>query len=130
MPKRILATVPACEDSGMPTATGNVVPFRRFKADGVRRDQRALLDAVYAAGSLPIAASDRETKLIASRLQVFGFVAIDEVGGDGALRRLRASESMRAAGDRPWRVAKPSFGSLAALIPDADRFLFDPSPAA
>ena len=44
-----------------------------------RRDQRSLMDAVYAAGSLPIAAHDRATKAMATRLTIFGFVVIDEM---------------------------------------------------
>ena len=109
--------------------SGNVVPFRRQVGFARRpRDQKGLLEAVYAAASLPVAASDCETKLTASRLQVFGFVVIDEVTSEGDLRRLRPSESMRAATERPWRVSKPSAGRpLAVSIPASDAFLFEPA---
>lgn len=119
----------------------NVVPFRRSVPGGVqsrdqradqRRDQRRLMDAIYSAASLPVAAGDRETKLMASRLQVFGFIVIDEITANGDLRRLRPSESMRASAARPWRVSKPSFERpFAVPIPETDAFLFEaPRPIA
>ncbi len=86
----------------------NIVRFRNPRAPSARpADQHHFLDAVYAAGSLPVAADDRSTKVIATRLTIFGFVTIDEVQGDGTVRRLRPSEAVRAAA-RPWRVSKPS----------------------
>jgi hypothetical protein len=126
--------------SGFPASMDNVVPFRRagrvpgppqvlrdYGAAAARRsDQRALMDAVYATGTLAVAAGDRETKLIASRLQVYGFLSIDEVDEDGGHRRLRPSEAIRARGDRPWRLSKASYGaSLTVTIPAVDDFLFD-----
>ncbi|MFE1602012.1 hypothetical protein [Methylobacterium sp. ID0610] len=123
---------------------GNVVPFRRSKlqAGGYhpedlaapspalarsRRDQRSLMDTVYEAGHLPVAAGDRDTKLVAARLQVYGFLVIEEVEEDGRLRRLRPSEAVRAEGDRPWRLSRSSYGvSLAVSIPRVDDFLFEP----
>ena len=125
-------------------ASDNVIPFRRpagFRSQGGtgrimsargsdRADQRSLMDAVYATGALVVAAGDRETKLVASRLQVYGFLAIEEVGEDGSLRRLRPSEAIRARPERPWRLAKASYGaSLAVTIPTIDDFLFEPVPA-
>ncbi len=122
------------------TATDNVVPFRRpgrgqaqpqppavSPSLAARRvDQRALMDAVYASGTLAVAAGDRETKLIAARLQVYGFLSIEELAGDGDLRRLRPSEAIRARVDRPWRLSKSAYGSgLPVTIPAADDFLFD-----
>lgn len=119
----------------------NVVPFRRIAAEGPsasglqtghgggsrrRSDQRALMDTVYASGALCVAAGDRETKLTASRLLVYGFLAIDEVSADGALRRLRSSEAIRAAGERPWRLSRPAYAAgLAVTIPASDGFLFE-----
>ncbi|MGU3539170.1 hypothetical protein [Methylobacterium sp. A54F] len=125
----------------------NVVPFRRIAAQGSaskgsargaapgspeglvqrRSEQRALMDAVYATGTLAVAAGDRETKLTASRLQVYGFLSIEEVGEDGAGRRLRPSEAIRARTDRPWRLARASYGGFAVSIPAADGFLFEAS---
>jgi hypothetical protein len=119
---------------------GKVVAFRRRERPGpiehelapsprvaaARRDQRSLMDTVYEAGSLPVAAGDRETKLLASRLLVYGFLTIDEVGEDGATRRLRPSEAVRAGRERPWRLSRASRGvSLSVAIPAVDGFLFE-----
>lgn len=125
----------------VPAAMDNVVPFRRSarpqpaplnpaapraSVAARRSEQRALMDAVYATGSLAVAAGDRETKLIAARLQVYGFLLVEEVEADGAARRLRPSESIRARTDRPWRLSKASYGAgLAVTIPAVDGFLFD-----
>jgi hypothetical protein len=87
----------------------NVLRFRAARSPAAfSLDQRGFMDAVYAAGSLPVAADDRSTKVMATRLTVFGFVVIDEVQADGSARRLRASEAFEATGTRPWRVSKPS----------------------
>ncbi len=72
------------------------------------RDQNSLMEAVYAAGSLPIAAGDRATKVAATRLTIIGFVVIDEVQADGTARRLRPSEAFRMSMSHPWRVSRPS----------------------
>ncbi len=99
----------------------NVVRFRKPYAACARpADHHRFLDAVYAAGSLPVAADDRSTKVIATRLTIFGFVMIDEVLGDGTVRRLRPSEAVRASEGRPWQVSKPShraLGRLQAAVP-------------
>ncbi len=92
-------------------------------------DQRSLMDAVYAAGSLAVAAGDRATKVAATRLTIFGFVVIDEIQPDGTLRRLRPSETIEGATARPWRVSKPSFAGLGNGIPDTDGSIFEPQPA-
>ncbi|MBF9232806.1 hypothetical protein [Microvirga alba] len=94
------------ESSSQPT---NVIRFPGPRAAASpRRDQKGLMDAVYAAGSLPIAADDRATKVMATRLTIFGLVVIDEVQADGTARRLRPSEAIHASTARPWRIAKPS----------------------
>ena len=133
--------------SSLPTGSDNVVPFRRPGAapaaviaralgrgfdEGVREgqvrrrgEQRSLMDAVYAGGSLAVAAGDRETKLTASRLQVYGFLTIEEMAEDGSFRRLRPSEAVRARGERPWRLSKPALGGVAVTIPAIDDFLFE-----
>ena len=116
----------------------NVVPFRRLGSRGQapaqapasalaarRTDQRALMDAVYATGTLAVAAGDRDTKLIASRLQVYGFLVVEEVAETGEVRRLRPSEAIRAATERPWRVSKATYGAGSVTIPAVDDFLFD-----
>jgi len=66
------------------------------------------MDAVYAAGSLPIAADDRATKVMATRLNIFGFVVIDEMLPDGTARRLRPSEAFHTSTMHPWRISKPT----------------------
>lgn len=132
------------------TGSDNVVPFRRPGAapegavaralgqglgyEGVREgqlrrrgEQRSLMDAVYAGGSLAVAAGDRETKLTASRLQVYGFLTVEEMAEDGSFRRLRPSEAVRARTERPWRLSKPALGGAAVTIPAIDDFLFEPS---
>lgn len=118
-------------------AVSNVVPFRRVAAPppmgereaGLRRrgEQRVLMETVYALGTMVVAADDRETKLTASRLQVYGFVAVEELGEDGRGRRLRPSEAIRARMDRPWRLSKPQLGA-SVTIPSLDGFLFDSEP--
>jgi hypothetical protein len=95
--------------SDIGTAATNVVRFRTLRSPSFQAaDQHRFLDAVYAAGSLPVAADDRSTKVIATRLTIFGFVMIDEVQRDGTVRRLRPSEAVGASVARPWRVSKPS----------------------
>ncbi|MCB8822979.1 hypothetical protein [Microvirga rosea] len=66
------------------------------------------MDAIYAAGSLPIAAEDCKTKTLATRLTIFGFVVLDEVQGDGTVRRLRPSEAIHLSTAHPWRVSRRS----------------------
>ena len=126
------------------SAADKVVPFRRPSVGSrggflsglgpaaspvggrAREDQRGLMDAVYATGTLSVAAGDRETKLVASRLQVYGFLVIEEIGADGAARRLRPSEAIRAGADCPWRLSKATYGAgLSVTIPAVDGFLFD-----
>lgn len=87
----------------------NIIRFPGARATAFPgRDQKCLMDAVYTAGSLPIAAHDRATKIIATRLTISGFVTIDEVQPDGTARRLRPSEAIHASTAHPWRVSKPS----------------------
>src|SRR3954468_17943599 len=98
----------------------NVVPFRSARRTASpRRDQKGLMEAIYSAGSLPLQAGDRESKMMAARLQVFGFVVIDEIQSDGTLRRLRPSESIEGRTGRPWRGSKPSLSGFAVGIPGA-----------
>ena len=104
----------------------NVIRFPGARSSAnSSRDQRSLMDAVYTAGSLPIAASDRATKVMATRLTIFGFVVIDEIKPDGMARRLRPSEAFHASTDWPWRVSKPSSRYYSDDdIPETDRDLF------
>jgi len=109
--------------SSQPT---NVIRFPGARSSaGPRRDQKSLMDAVYAAGSLPIAADDRAAKDMATRLNIFGFVVIDEVQSDGTARRLRPSEAFQASALHPWRVSKPTGRyRVADEWPETDRELF------
>jgi|SRR4051794_8316179 hypothetical protein len=104
----------------------NVIRFPGARSSAnPHRDQRSLMDAVYAAGSLPIAAGDRATKVMATRLTIFGFVVIDEIQADGSARRLRPSEAFHASTTYPWRVSKPSGRyRLAEEWPESDREVF------
>lgn len=104
----------------------NVIRFPGARASASpRRDQRSLMDAVYAAGSLPIPAEDRATKVMATRLTIFGFVVIDEIQADGTARRLRPSEAIHASTARPWRISKPtSRYMIDDSLPASDRDLF------
>jgi hypothetical protein len=89
--------------------TTNVVRFRRTASHhSPARDQKNLMETVYCAGSLPVAAQDRETKVVAARLHLFGLVSIEAVEVDGSMRRLRPSESIHAGIERPWQISKPS----------------------
>jgi hypothetical protein len=107
----------------------NVVRFPGSRSSSPSLDQRSLMDAVYSAGSLPIAADDRATKVLATRLTIFGFVVIDEVQADGTTRRLRPSEAIHASTVHPWRVSKPSSRYAVREMPASDADLFLPQPA-
>jgi hypothetical protein len=104
----------------------NVIRFPGARSSAnPRRDQRSLMDAVYAAGSLPIEANDRATKAMATRLTIFGFVVIDEMHADGTVRRLRPSEAIHASTACPWRISKPSGRyRIEDEWPESDRELF------
>jgi hypothetical protein len=94
-------------------ASTNVVRFPGPRAVASQsRDQKGLLDTVYTNGSFVVAADDRETKMIASRLQIFGFLNIAEVRMDGSINALRPSEAAKASLTRPWRLSRPSFDEL------------------
>ena len=107
----------------MSMQSANVVAFKGARRTASpRRDQKGLMEAVYTAGSLPIQADDRETKTMASRLQIFGFVIIEQVEADGSLRKLRPSEAVETTATRPWRVSRPSIAALSAGRSEADDF--------
>ena len=83
--------------------------FRRPRTQSLSwPDQKNLMEAVYAAGSLPIRAEEREAKAMAARLQLYGFVVIEEIQPDGSARALRPSQAVNASPARPWRVSKPA----------------------
>lgn len=105
------------------SSAANVVAFRGARRTASpQRDQKGLMEAVYTAGSLPIQADDRDTKTMASRLQIYGFVVIEQVEADGSLRRLRSSEAVETTVMRPWRVSRPSIAALSAGRSEADDF--------
>lgn len=114
------------------SSPSNVIRFPGPRSSSHRsqaHDQRSLMDAVYSAGSLPVAADDRITKMMATRLNIFGFIVIDEVQADGTVRRLRPSEAVQASTERPWRVSKPSSRYALGDVPDSDTDLFSAQPA-
>ena len=116
--------------TGQDQAT-NVVAFRQSRPQShSRRDQKHLMEAVYSAGSLPVVADDREAKAMAARLQLFGFVVIDEIAPDGTARRLRSSEAVDASLARPWRVSKPSVGRKGIGVADVGGYLTTPATIA
>jgi len=84
--------------------TGNVVPFRPRRA--VLAEPKDLLDNVYTAGALPVAADDRATKAAVARLHLFGFFVVEAIGPDGEARRMPPSETSRLDLSRPWRVSR------------------------
>ena len=75
--------------------SSNVVRFpgprSRQSAD---TQQKGLLDTVYTSGFLVVAAEDRETKTMAARLQIFGFLNVAEV--------LMERQAAWSKGDRQW----------------------------
>ena len=99
----------------VPAARSPPEPGEREARNRRRSEQRSLLDAVYATGSMIVAAEDRALKLTASRLQVYGFVAIEEVArtascaaspvrGDSRPRRTALAPveaGLRRGGDHP-----------------------------
>src|SRR5215212_2707656 len=95
----------------------NVVAFRKRVAPAPVRHPKALIEAVYAAGSLAVPAEDVTTKTAAVMLQALGFLLIEEVLADGTTRSLSRGQA-RQAFSRPWRLAKPAFSGVAGL-PDA-----------
>jgi hypothetical protein len=93
----------------------NVVRFPGTRGNGSgERDQKSLLDTIYTNGVMVIAADDRDTKAMAARLQVFGFLNVAEVSMDGSVRRLRPSETMEISCARPWRLSRPSWDAAEA----------------
>jgi hypothetical protein len=112
-------------DSRSPLAT-NVIRFPGSRSSASpNRDQGSFMDAVFAAGSLPVAAEDHVTKAMAMRLTIFGFVVLDEVQADGTVRRLRPSDAVVASPIHPWRVSKrQSRYSIDNDLPATDLDLF------
>ena len=92
----------------------NVVAFKPRAA--VAHHPKSLMERVYAAGSLPLRADDRSTKMAAVMLQALGFVVIEEILADGTPRRLQRGEA-KGAMDRPWRLLKPAFSGTVG-VPD------------
>jgi hypothetical protein len=95
----------------------NVVAFRKRGSPPPARHPKGLMEAVYAAGSLAVAADDVATKTAAVMLQALGFLLVEEVRADGTPRRLSRDETRQAL-SRPWRLSKPAFGGEFGL-PDA-----------
>lgn len=84
----------------------NVVAFKPRAA--AAHHPKAILERVYAAGSIAVRADDTPTKTASLILQAFGFLVVEEVLADGTPRRLERGKA-REAMDRPWRLSKPPF---------------------
>jgi hypothetical protein len=99
----------------------DIIRFKRGRPGaGARHQSRHLMERVYTAGSMAVAADDLPTKLAAALLETLGFFVLDEIQPDGTARRLRAGETRPAlARGRPWRISKPALGGGATGIPDA-----------
>ena len=96
-----------------------IVPFRsRQPAIAPHRHPRYLMDQVYASGSMPIPADDRQNKIVAALLQGMGLVLIDEIQPDGSARRLEPGEARVTRARGPWRIVKPETGAGAEGEPD------------
>ena len=83
-------------------------PCRSTSSASRRRpSRRAAIRKACSTPSTPavpaIPADDRATKQMAARLQVYGFITLDEVQADGSARRLRPSEAVEASLARPAR---------------------------
>jgi hypothetical protein len=105
------ASSPGSSTDRSSRASATLIPFPNRRAsdpapDRSRQEQKRLLDAVFATGALEIAAGDVRLKGLAARLQILGFVAIDEIGEGGRARRLRPSEAIEAEAHHPWRLAR------------------------
>jgi hypothetical protein len=97
--------------------TSNVVAFRRRAAAIPQRHPKTLMEAVYSAGSLAIAAEETALKSAAAMLHALGFLEVEEILADGTARRLPRGRT-RGALDRPWRLSKPAVSGESGL-PDA-----------
>jgi hypothetical protein len=99
-------------------AKENILALKARASAPARRHPKGLMEAVYGAGSLAVAADDVPTKMAARMLQALGLLAVQVVLADGSLQGIPNGEA-RNAMDRPWRLAKPAFtGELG--VPDAD----------
>ena len=98
--------------------TSNVVSFKSRKAAAPQRPPKSLLEAVYSAGSLAVAADDQATRMAAALLGALGFFVIEEVQPDGTARRLERGEARLGSSSHPWRLLKPAFDGTAG-VPDA-----------
>jgi len=95
----------------------NVVAFRHSGGTKPARHPHGLIEAVYAAGSIPVAADDLATKTAALMLQALGFLVVEEIGPDGVARRIGRGEARQAL-RRPWRLSKPAYSGRPG-VPDA-----------
>ncbi|WP_052340866.1 hypothetical protein [Salinarimonas rosea] len=105
--------------SGSPSSSATLIPFplRPAPIPAIERSrelQKRLMDAVFASGALEVAAQDVPTKRLAARLQILGFVAIEEVAEGGDRRRLRPSEAIEAEPGLAWRVSRAGAGARSA----------------
>ncbi|WP_372423233.1 hypothetical protein [Salinarimonas chemoclinalis] len=105
--------------SGSQRSSATLIPFplRPAPIPAIERSrelQKRLMDAVFASGALEVDAQDTPTKRLAARLQILGFVAIEEITESGDRRRLRASEAIEAEPGRDWRISRAGAGACIA----------------
>lgn len=91
----------------------NVIVFRPRNGANARHPAKSLLERVYAAGSIPVAADDIATKTAAMMLEALGMLIIEQVLINGTVQPVIRGQ----ATGRPWRLSKPPFSGRAG-VPD------------
>lgn len=93
-----------------------VIPFPgRRAAMSASNEPKDLLDTVYNAGAMPVAAGDRATKAAVARLHLFGFFVVEEIRAEGA-RTMLPSETARLETVHPWRISRRHATGRAASL--------------
>ncbi|NIX78189.1 hypothetical protein [Microvirga terricola] len=97
----------------------NVVMFRPRKGAEIRYPAKSLLERVYAAGSIAVAADDIATKTAATMLEALGLLVIEQVQINGTIQPVIRGQ----ATGRPWRLSKPAFTGRAGAPDGMGAFL-------
>ncbi len=97
--------------------TTNVVGVGARFAARRQRDPRRLMEQAYEAGSVPVAAEDGATRLVARLLAAMGLLTVAEIGADGTPVPITGAAIRDSTA--PWRVSRPETGTagLAAFSP-------------
>jgi hypothetical protein len=97
--------------------SATVIPFPGRRATPFAAGEpKDILDTVYTAGAMPVAAEDRATKAAVARLHLFGFFVVEEIEDDGRARTMLPSETMRLDMSRPWRISRRHAGGRTASL--------------